>query len=545
MTAQAADTRFTARVRHAEHVMGTVVSFDVPVFARANGSLDAAIAWLHWVDGVFSPYRADSDVSRLARAELDLGACAPEVAEVLEASARVSDLSHGYFTAYPGGRFDPSGYVKGWATERAASLLTYTGSANHLVNAGGDVQCTGVRRPGEPWRIGIADPFQRGGLALVVVARDCAVATSGLAERGWHILDPHTGRAACGLASLTVIGPSLTLADAYATAAFAMGPALARDWTESVDGYEAFAITSDGHTWQTPGFGSYIAPDLPLSAGHGQCVMRSMTEQQRVELGAVQRTLFIPLAARARETTRRRPVLRDPKAVEMVESIDFDIAAYARGWGGGFITVHRTLIFDWWVRQFLAEHPAGTVVELGIGLNTRFERTDNGTVHWIDLDLPDTIALRRRFFADTDRRQMVAASLLDEDWMPPVDQSPGPYFFVSDGVLTYLAEDAVTSTLERIARRFPGALLAFDTYSRSAMDMQHKMAAKRDIARWQWACDDPRSLARLGLRVLESAAITRPPRGLRDRLPARYKYLLPLFDPVFGKSPALTLFQAG
>ena len=207
--------------------------------------------------------------------------------------------------------------------------------------------------------------------------------------------------------------------------------------------------------------------------------------------------------------------------------------------------MHRTLIFDWWVRQFLAEHPAGTVVELGTGLNTRFERTDNGTVHWIDLDLPDTIALRRRFFADTDRRQMVAASLLDEDWMPPVDQSPGPYFFVSDGVLTYLAVDAVTSTLERIARRFPGALLAFDTYSRSAMDMQHKMAAKRDIARWQWACDDPRSLARLGLRVLESAAITRPPRGLRDRLPARYKYLLPLFDPVFGKSPALTLFQAG
>src|SRR5215472_15817116 len=184
----------------------------------------------------------------------------------------------------------------------------------------------------------------------------------------------------------------------------------------------------------------------------------TMADRQRAELGAVQQTLFIPLAARARETGRRRPVLRDPKAVEMVRSIDFDEAAYGRNWGPGFVTAIRTLVFDWWVRQFLADHPAGTVVELGTGLNTRFERTDNGTVHWIDLDLPDTIALRRRFFAATDRRQMVAASLLDEDWMPPVDQSPGPYFFVSDGVLTYLAEDAVTSTLERIARRFPGAL---------------------------------------------------------------------------------------
>jgi O-methyltransferase involved in polyketide biosynthesis len=270
-----------------------------------------------------------------------------------------------------------------------------------------------------------------------------------------------------------------------------------------------------------------------------------MTEQRGVELGAVQRTLFIPLAARARESRTKRPALRDPKAIEMVESIDFDIAAYARGWGGAFITVHRTLIFDWWVRQFLARHPDGTVVELGTGLNTRFERTDNGTVHWVDLDLPDTIQLRRQFFADTDRRQMVAASIPDEDWIAVVEQQPGPYFFVSDGVLTYLSQDAVTSALQRIAGRFPGALLAFDTYTRASMEMQHKMAAKRDIARWRWACDDPRELERLGLRVIESAAITRPPRGLRAELPARYRYLLPLANPVFGKSPALTLFLAG
>jgi len=273
--------------------------------------------------------------------------------------------------------------------------------------------------------------------------------------------------------------------------------------------------------------------------------MGSMTEQRHVELGTVQQTLFIPLAARARETQRKRPALRDPKAVEMVESIDFDIATYAKGWGGAFIGVLRTLVFDWWVRQFLAEHPDGTVVELGTGLNTRFERTDNGTVHWIDLDLPDTIELRRRFFADTDRRQMIAASVLDEDWMAAVEQCPGPYFFVSEGVLAYIAEDQVTSTLERIARRFPGALLAFDAYSRASAAQQHKMAAKRNIARWQWACDDPRSLERLGLRVLETAAITRPPRGLRAELPARYRYVLPLANPVFAKSPALTLFQAG
>jgi FAD:protein FMN transferase len=249
------------RVRHAEHVMGTVVSFDVPGSARADGSLDAAIRWLHWADRVFSPYRADSDVSLLARAEVTVDGCAPEMAEVIAACAVIRDLSGGYFTASPGGQFDPSGYVKGWAVERAAALLSRAGSADHLVNGGGDVQCAGGRGPGQPWRVGVADPLRPGRLALVVEARDCAVATSGTAERGAHILDPHAGRPATGLASLTVTGPSLALADAYATAAVAMGPARARDWTESLDGYDAYAITSGGEAWQTGGFARCISRD--------------------------------------------------------------------------------------------------------------------------------------------------------------------------------------------------------------------------------------------------------------------------------------------
>jgi thiamine biosynthesis lipoprotein len=257
----------SARVRHAEPVMGTVVSFDVPAAAVADGSLDGAVRWLHWVDRVFSPYRPDSDVSLLAAAEITVDACAPEVAEVISACAAIRVSSGGYFTAAPGGVFDPSGYVKGWAVERAAALLSAAGSASHLVNGGGDLQCAGTRpaggtAPAQPWRVGIADPFHRGRLALVVQAADSAVATSGTAERGSHIIDPHLGRPAGGLASLTVVGPSLALADAYATAAFAMGPTRARDWTESLAlaDYQAYAITTDGDTWQTAGFAPHIAP---------------------------------------------------------------------------------------------------------------------------------------------------------------------------------------------------------------------------------------------------------------------------------------------
>ena len=266
--------------------MGTVVSFDVPAAAVVGGALEAAVRWLHWVDRIFSPYRPDSDVSLLAAAEVTVDGCAPEVAEVISACAAVRLCSGGYFTAAPGGAFDPSGYVKGWAVERAAAILSAAGSTSHLVNGGGDVQCVGGRpRSGlavpsagcddpaapvaspactaspastaspapEPWRVGIADPFHRGRLALVVEAADGAVATSGTAERGPHIIDPHLGQPATGLASLTVVGPSLALADAYATAAFAMGD-VARGWAERVPGYEAFGIAPDGRTWRTSGF---------------------------------------------------------------------------------------------------------------------------------------------------------------------------------------------------------------------------------------------------------------------------------------------------
>jgi O-methyltransferase involved in polyketide biosynthesis len=228
----------------------------------------------------------------------------------------------------------------------------------------------------------------------------------------------------------------------------------------------------------------------------------------------------------------------------MLESIDYDTARYGRG-AAGFVTVLRTAIIDFWVRGFLAAHPAATVVELGTGLNTRFERLDNGQVHWFDLDLPDTIELRRNFFADTGRRRMIAASVLDEDWLPAVAQSRGPYFFVADGVLVYLPQDQVLATLARMATRFPGALVALDTYPKQSLDQQHRLAASKGMdARWAWSCDDPRSLERTGLEVRQSATITRPPRDMRAQLPFRYRHVIPLADPFLGRAMAITLFRA-
>jgi FAD:protein FMN transferase len=243
-------TSSRVRLKRAEHVMGTVVSFDVD--SAFGAAVDDAVRWLHWVDATFSTFRDESEVSRLGHGAVQPDQCSPRVREVLAACSAVQARTGGYFSATAGGSLDPSGYVKGWAVEEAAAMLTVAGSLSHCVNGGGDVRCVGPSPRGDCWRIGVSDPSRRQALALTVEGRDIAVATSGIAERGRHVVDPHTGEPPDGLLSVTVTGPDLALADAYATAVFAMGFPRATRW--SVAGYQVFGITTDGGTWSTPGF---------------------------------------------------------------------------------------------------------------------------------------------------------------------------------------------------------------------------------------------------------------------------------------------------
>ena len=253
------------RIHRIEHCMGTVFSLDVRDPAPGvEAAVGRVVDWLHRVDATFSTYRPDSPISRLGRGEISLDDCPDEVGEVLALCADATAVSDGFFTATPGGALDPSGLVKGWAIEHASALLRAAGSTRHAINGGGDLQLAGEPAPGRPWRIGIADPRHPRLLATIVTGSEMAVATSGTAERGAHVLNPHTGRPATDLASITLVGRHLTAVDAYATAALAMGRC-ARDWVERLPDIEAFAVTPTGGTWQTRGFPA-AAPVVGLNA---------------------------------------------------------------------------------------------------------------------------------------------------------------------------------------------------------------------------------------------------------------------------------------
>jgi O-methyltransferase involved in polyketide biosynthesis len=241
------------------------------------------------------------------------------------------------------------------------------------------------------------------------------------------------------------------------------------------------------------------------------------------ELGKVQETLLIPLYARARDAARRHPVLHDERAAELVTGLEYDFTPF----GGPSLSgcVLRSAILDGWVRRFMTRHPAATVVELGTGLNTRFDRLDNGTVRWFDLDLADTIALRRRFFVDRPRCTMLVGSVLDTDWFDTVAAAPGPYLFVCEAVFVYLAAEQVRAVLSQLADRFAGSMIAFDTAGAVMLRNQHRNGSMHAVdARMQWVCEDPREVEQCGLTLLQTCTFATPQPEVANSWPARYRY---------------------
>jgi FAD:protein FMN transferase len=249
-------------VYYLEEVMGTVVVFDLYLESTLerdviDSLVEKACAILHHADDLFSTWKTESAVSRLRRGDATLDDMPEDVVEVLNLCASARDLSQGWFDpwALPGG-VDPTGYVKGWAAQRALRVFDHDGIAGAMVNAAGDIATRG--RPGvnAPFRIGVTDPGAQGRLACVVDVH-AAIATSGTYERGQHLVDPFSGRSGARASSASVVGPDLGIADALA----------GRDFLELLEGvpdYEGLALESDG-SWRCTAQFPFAASTLPAN----------------------------------------------------------------------------------------------------------------------------------------------------------------------------------------------------------------------------------------------------------------------------------------
>ena len=233
--------------------MGTVVTFDAyylddaDLDAEAERALAVAIADLHSIDRQFSTWRENSPLSRLRRGVAGLAEMPNELHSVLAACRTAREMSGGWFDPWklPGG-VDPTGYVKGWAAQRALDRFVTPTMLGAIVNAAGDVATHGVPSLGQRFRVGLTNPASPNSLASVVESPG-AVATSGSYERGSHLFDPFSGEALSRAASVTVCGEDLGFCDALATGLCVAGPA-ALSLIEQLDGYEALVIGFE-RTW--------------------------------------------------------------------------------------------------------------------------------------------------------------------------------------------------------------------------------------------------------------------------------------------------------
>lgn len=231
-----------------------------------------------------------------------------------------------------------------------------------------------------------------------------------------------------------------------------------------------------------------------------------MQQRVAVELGGIQKTLLLPLWGRAVESQKKHPVLVDATAVAVLQSVDFDFSTIASNMNPitQLAWIARSLHIDRTVMRFLRSHPRATIVNIGCGLDTTFERVDNGSLRWIDLDLPDVIELRRRFLPDTERRRNMAGSFLDEAWLADLPREDA-LMVVAAGVLYYFEEAQIRSFLTRLAGICPRIELIFDAASPVGVRVANKKVIEAGGMDGEsvlmWGIEDPHTMQEWDSRI--------------------------------------------
>jgi len=236
-----------------------------------------------------------------------------------------------------------------------------------------------------------------------------------------------------------------------------------------------------------------------------------MEKNSEVSLGSVQETLLLPLWGRAYETRKGNPLLVDPDAVRIIDSIKYDFSRMEKKVNplsrGAWIS--RSLYFDGEIRKFIETSPDATIVNIGCGLDTTFERVDNGKIRWFDLDFPDVIALRRQYLAESGRRKFIASSALDDSWYGMVG-TPARVLFLIAGVIYYIKEESIRVLFKNFADRFRSCDVIFDYSSTRGVRIANKMVIRdggmSTDANLVWALDKVRELEKWDsrIRVLDS-----------------------------------------
>jgi O-methyltransferase involved in polyketide biosynthesis len=196
----------------------------------------------------------------------------------------------------------------------------------------------------------------------------------------------------------------------------------------------------------------------------------NMNDQDiKIDLGPVQETLMLPLWARARETEKNNPIVCDTYAKNIIERIDYDFSQIEEGHMADHqgVWAIRAYNFDSIAGVFLSNNSRAVVVNIGAGLDTTFQRVDEGTVLWINIDLPDVVALRQKLIPDSEREMTIAKSIFDFSWIDDISRwaEGRSILFMAAGVLCYFEAQQVEILFRKLAETYPASQVIFDSMS--------------------------------------------------------------------------------
>ncbi len=228
--------------------------------------------------------------------------------------------------------------------------------------------------------------------------------------------------------------------------------------------------------------------------------------ESHTPLRGIARTLLVPLACRAIESARRDAILSDPRAQQVYQSLGAS-RDLLLGMSGHdlFATAMRVRKFDSIARDFLQRNPASTVVDLGCGLDTRFDRLDDGQLNWLGVDLPEVIDLRRRLLPDRDRCRSIAGSMFDSSWLEGTAPAGRPVLFLAEGVFPYFSVEQMKPLVRALQARFPHGELVFDGVSPLMAWVHNRTSSvlKESGTRIRWMVRDPAEIEGWGLHLIE------------------------------------------
>lgn len=235
-------------------------------------------------------------------------------------------------------------------------------------------------------------------------------------------------------------------------------------------------------------------------------------ETSKIELKNNSETLFIPLYGKAR-VHQYGDILTDPKAQEIVSRVSYD---FSKNQQNKFLDIYmgiRAAIMDQYARRFIGEHPDAIVLHLGCGLDARVERLQYSAKLWYDLDLPDVIEMRKRFYSENDHYRMIASSVTDLAWLDEIAYRGEPILVIAEGLTMYLTEEENRSLFAAFQNRFASVEYAFDAYSVSAVKWsRRKNPVNRMGAKIVWGLDDPTLMesSASGIKHVETKYFTGP-----------------------------------